>query len=44
MIQQGCYYLDMGLGKTFVGQKRKMKQLGTDLNIGLSKVLIPNMD
>ncbi|WFD12243.1 DEAD/DEAH box helicase [Tepidibacter hydrothermalis] len=27
-----AYYLDMGLGKTFVGSE-KMKQLGTDLNI-----------
>lgn len=27
-----AYYLDMGLGKTFVGSE-KMKQLGTDLNV-----------
>jgi len=27
-----AYYLDMGLGKTFVGSE-KMKELGTDLNI-----------
>lgn len=36
-----AYYLDMGLGKTFVGSE-KMKQLGTDLNILVcQKSLIP---
>lgn len=31
-----AYYLDMGLGKTFVGSE-KMKQLGTDTNIDFEK-------
>lgn len=31
-LNKVAYYLDMGLGKTFVGSE-KMKQLGTDLNI-----------
>jgi len=36
-----AYYLDMGLGKTFVGSE-KMKQLGTDLNVLVcQKSLIP---
>ncbi|WP_113674537.1 DEAD/DEAH box helicase [Vallitalea guaymasensis] len=36
-----AYYLDMGLGKTFVGSE-KMKQLGMDLNILVcQKSLIP---
>jgi SNF2 family DNA or RNA helicase len=36
-----AYYLDMGLGKTFVGSE-KMKELGTDLNILVcQKSLIP---
>ena len=36
-----AYYLDMGLGKTFVGSE-KMMQLGTDLNILVcQKSLIP---
>lgn len=36
-----AYYLDMGLGKTFVGAE-KMKELGTDLNILVcQKSLIP---
>lgn len=36
-----AYYLDMGLGKTFVGSE-KMKELGTDLNIlACQKSLIP---
>lgn len=38
-----AYYLDMGLGKTFVGSE-KMKQLDEHQSYSLSEIVNSNMD